>query len=78
MESDRDRKTSGVLYLLRQGPVVAKLSCVPCDEKILKDIMTEAHDTSYMFYHGSTKMYQDLKGCYWWPWMKKDIANSIS
>ena len=41
--------------------------CVPPDKKILKDIMTEAHDTSYTFHSESTKMYQDLKGCYWWP-----------
>ena len=35
--------------------------CVPRDERILKDIMTEAHDTSYTFHPRSTKMYQDLK-----------------
>ena len=39
--------------------------CVPRDEKILKHIMTEAHDTSYTFHSRSTKMYQDLKGSYW-------------
>ena len=39
--------------------------CVPRDEGILKDIMTEAHDTSYVFHPGSTKMYQDLKRFYW-------------
>ena len=52
--------------------------CVPRDKKMLKDIMTEAHDTSYTFHPGSTKMYQDLKGCYWWPGMKKEIADFVS
>ena len=52
--------------------------CVPRDKKILKDIMTEAHDTSYMFHPESTKMYQDLKRCYWWPRMKKEIADFVS
>ena len=30
--------------------------CVPHDKKMLKDIMMEAHDTSYTFHPGSTKM----------------------
>ena len=51
---------------------------VPRDKSILKDIMTEAHDTSYTFHRGSAKMYQDLKGCYWWPRMKKNIADFVS
>ena len=52
--------------------------CVPRDDGILKDIMTEAHDTSYMFHPGSTKMYQDLKRYYWWSGMKRNIADFVS
>ena len=52
--------------------------CVLRDERIMKDIMTEAHDTSYTFNAGSTKIYHDLKGCYWWPGMKKDVADFVS
>ena len=48
------------------------------DEKILKDIMTKAHDTSYTFHPGSMNMYRGLKRCYWWPGMKKDIADFVS
>ena len=51
--------------------------CVPRDEKILKDIMTEAHDTSYTFHPGSTKMYRDLKGYFRWLGMK-DITDFVS
>ena len=39
--------------------------CVPRDKGILKDIMTKAPDTSYVFHPRSTKMYQDLKRYYW-------------
>ena len=52
--------------------------CIPRDEGILKDIMTEAHDTCYTFHPGSTKMYQDLKRYYWWSRMKRDIADFVS
>ena len=52
--------------------------CVPRDEGILKDIMTEAHDTSYVFHPGSTKMYQDLKRYYWWSGMNRNIADFVS
>ena len=52
--------------------------CIPRDEKILQEIMTEAHNTSYAFHPGSTKMYQDLKCSYWWPGMKKNVAEYVS
>ena len=52
--------------------------CVLRDKGILKDIMTEAHDTSYVFHPGSTKMYQDLKRYYWWFGMKRNIADFVS
>ncbi|XP_022974779.1 uncharacterized protein LOC111473513 [Cucurbita maxima] len=34
---------------------------VPRNKEILKEVMPDAHGTSYTFYPGSTKMYQDLK-----------------
>nr|GEW70574.1 hypothetical protein [Tanacetum cinerariifolium] len=37
-------------------------------------IMNEAHATRYFVHPGSDKMYYDLRGLYWWPGMKKDIA----
>ena len=40
--------------------------------------MTEARDTSFTFHPGNTKIYQDLKGCYWVRGMKKDIADFVS
>nr|GEU66597.1 retrotransposable element Tf2 [Tanacetum cinerariifolium] len=41
-------------------------------------IMNEAHTTKYFLHHGADKMYYDLRGLYWWPEMKKDIARYVS
>ena len=48
--------------------------CVPNVDELRKYIMEEAHFSAYSIYPGSTKMYHDLKGTYWWNGMKKDIA----
>ncbi|GKC21640.1 putative reverse transcriptase domain-containing protein [Tanacetum coccineum] len=36
--------------------------------------MNEAHATKYFVHPGADKMYYDLRGIYWWPRMKNDIA----
>nr|GEY68823.1 putative reverse transcriptase domain-containing protein [Tanacetum cinerariifolium] len=41
-------------------------------------IMNEAHAMRYSIYHGADKMYYDLRGLYWWPGMKKDVAMYVS
>lgn len=52
--------------------------CVPDDEEIRKEILIEAHSTPYTIHPGSTKMYRDLKGVFWWNNMKRDIAKIVS
>nr|GEV63778.1 putative reverse transcriptase domain-containing protein [Tanacetum cinerariifolium] len=37
-------------------------------------IMNEDHATRCSIHPGADKMYYDLRGLYWWPGMKKDIA----
>ncbi|GJW39980.1 putative reverse transcriptase domain-containing protein [Tanacetum coccineum] len=37
-------------------------------------IMDEAHKLKYYVHPGADKMYYDLRERYWWPGMKKDIA----
>ncbi|KAL1534042.1 hypothetical protein AAHA92_31446 [Salvia divinorum] len=51
--------------------------CVPNDERLRNEILTEAHETLYTAHPGSTKMYQDLKGAFWWDGMKRDIASFV-
>jgi len=49
------------------------------EDKILKDeILREAHESRFATHPGSTKMYRDLKEYYWWPNMKREIAEFMS
>nr|GEV30186.1 hypothetical protein [Tanacetum cinerariifolium] len=38
--------------------------------------MDEAHTSRYLVHPGADKMYYDLRDLYWWPGMKRDIADS--
>ncbi|XP_028113454.1 uncharacterized protein LOC114311506 [Camellia sinensis] len=48
--------------------------CVPNAPEIKKRIMKEAHKSKFSLHLGNTKVYQDLKQKFWWPSMKKEIA----
>ncbi|XP_062110424.1 uncharacterized protein LOC133822186 [Humulus lupulus] len=52
--------------------------CVPTREDIKNKIMNEAHNTPYTVHPGSTKMYGSLKEHFWWPGMKKDVAQYVA
>ena len=60
-------------YLYYEGRI-----CVPNVDDLRKNILEEAHSSSYAMHPGSTKMYQDLKLHYWWPGMKKDIVEFVA
>ncbi|GKD97629.1 putative reverse transcriptase domain-containing protein [Tanacetum coccineum] len=40
--------------------------------------MDEAHTSRYSIHPGADKMYYDLRDLYWWPGMKRDIAEYVS
>ncbi|KAL2237203.1 UNVERIFIED_CONTAM: Transposon Tf2-11 polyprotein [Sesamum indicum] len=40
--------------------------------------MHEAHYAPYAMHPGSTKMYRDLRPYYWWPTMKKNVAEFVA
>ncbi|KAK4383125.1 Transposon Tf2-11 polyprotein [Sesamum angolense] len=42
------------------------------------EIMHDAHYATYVMHPGSTKMYRDLRPYYWWPKMKKDVAEFVA
>jgi len=48
--------------------------CVP---ELKKRILDEGHRCSLSIHPGATKMYQNLKKLFWWPGMKKDIAEFV-
>nr|GFA29150.1 putative reverse transcriptase domain-containing protein [Tanacetum cinerariifolium] len=49
---------------------------IPAVGGIRKLIMDEAHSSRYSVHPGADKMYYDLRDLYWWPGMKRDIADS--
>ena len=51
--------------------------CVPNQPDLKLEIMQEAHSTPYTVHPGSTKMYHDIKGNFWWPNMKREIAKFV-
>ncbi|WRX23773.1 Integrase zinc-binding domain - like 10 [Theobroma cacao] len=40
--------------------------------------MEEAHSFAYALHPGSTKMYRTIRENYWWPGMKRDVAEFIA
>ncbi|KAJ8761612.1 hypothetical protein K2173_004388 [Erythroxylum novogranatense] len=52
--------------------------CVPDINGLRQKIMHEAHYAPYSVHPGTTKMYRDVKGIYWWPGMKKDVVQFVS
>ena len=51
---------------------------IPTDPDLREEILQEAHNTRYSVHPGSTKMYRDLKQHYWWPNMKREVAECVS
>ncbi|WMV14157.1 hypothetical protein MTR67_007542 [Solanum verrucosum] len=47
-------------------------------KKTYMKILIESHGSRYTIHPGVTGMYRDLKRLYWWPSMKKDIAEFIA
>ncbi|GJV89678.1 putative reverse transcriptase domain-containing protein [Tanacetum coccineum] len=48
----------------------------PAGNDVRKLIMDEVHTSRYSVHPGADKMYYDLRDLYWWPGMKRDIAES--
>ena len=51
---------------------------IPNVSELKNEILHDAHNSRYSIHPGSTKMYQDLKKNFWWPNMKKEIAEWVS
>ena len=58
--------------------VMGNRLCVPDIKELKKEIMEEAHCSAYPMYPGSTKMHRTLRDHYWWPDMKREIAEFVS
>uniref|UniRef100_A0A6N2KN05 Integrase catalytic domain-containing protein n=1 Tax=Salix viminalis TaxID=40686 RepID=A0A6N2KN05_SALVM len=58
--------------------MMGQILYVPYDGTIKRMVLQEAHESKFSIYPGSTKMYRDLKLLYWWPNMKREIAEYVS
>ena len=51
---------------------------VPDNVELKKDILDEAHISTYAMHPGGTKMYHTIQPFYFWPGMKREIAKYVS
>ena len=67
-------------FQIRDDGVIVRGSrmCVPEIDELKREIMKEAHSSTYAMHPGSTKMYNTLREHYWWKGMKKEIADFVS
>ncbi|XP_071939216.1 uncharacterized protein [Coffea arabica] len=50
---------------------------VPSEESLKREILEESHRSKYTIHPGVNKMYQDVKGLYWWDGLKRDVAKFV-
>lgn len=51
---------------------------IPNVPELKDEILDEAHNSRFSIHPGGTKMYKDLKMHYWWPNMKRNIAEWVN
>src|ERR1043166_9111822 len=51
---------------------------IPAVNNLRELIMRESHSSRYSIHPGADKMYRNLRAGYWWPGMKRDIADYVS
>ncbi|GJU64840.1 putative reverse transcriptase domain-containing protein, partial [Tanacetum coccineum] len=84
-EEEHEAHLKTILDLLKKEKLYAKFSSrkvwiqeIPSVGGVRKLIMDEAHTSRYSVHPGADKMYYDLRDLYWWPGMKRDIAEYVS
>jgi len=48
------------------------------DQTLKREVLQKAHESRLAKHLGCTKMYQNLKDFYWWPNMKKEVAEYVA
>ncbi|GJU78038.1 reverse transcriptase domain-containing protein [Tanacetum coccineum] len=69
LETHFERRDDGGIYFFDR-------IWIPSVGGVRKLIMDEAHTSRYSIHPGADKMYCDLRDLYWWPGMKRDVAES--
>lgn len=52
--------------------------CVPNVIELKEEILRETHSSGYSVHLGNTKMYQDLRQCFWGSDTKKEVAEFVA
>ena len=47
-------------------------------EDLVRKVLEEAHRSKLTIHPGGDKMYKDMKRIFFWPGMKKDVADFVS
>ena len=50
---------------------------IPDLPELKRRILEKGHRSALSIHPGATKMYQDLKKLFWWPGLKKSIAEFV-
>jgi hypothetical protein len=78
----KERVNKGIktsFQMLYDGLIAMGRRIYLLEDKTLKDeVLREAHESRFATHPGSTKMYRDLKEYYWWPNMKRELAEFVS
>ena len=51
--------------------------CIPDNDELKRLILEEAHSSKYTMHPGSMKMYQNLRGMYYWTGLKRDVVEFV-
>ena len=81
MDQDINRLVGEELCTQKDDQGILRFSSriwIPPVTELKNEILQEAHSSRYSIHPGSTKMYRDLKENYWWPDMKREIAEWVS
>ena len=82
VEESIERVNKGIetsVQMLSNGLIaMGKQIYLPEDKTLKDEVLREAHESRFTTHLGSTKMYMDLKEYYWWPNMKRKIAEFVS
>ena len=71
LDAQFEKKGDGLIYFV--GRI-----WIPSAGGLRTTIMNEAHTSKYSIHPGADKMYYDLRDVYWWPGMKRDIAEYVN
>ncbi|KAL0301536.1 UNVERIFIED_CONTAM: hypothetical protein Sradi_6430400, partial [Sesamum radiatum] len=68
------------IFLIKADGVIVNEErvCVPNVDGLQRDILWDAHNAPYAIHPGTTKMYRDLKPCYWWQTMKTHVVEFVA